>query len=72
MEFFAPFMPCSIRIILDESNRPSGKADVEFKTHEEAEAAMSRDKSNMSKSMNSDLNLYQLAINCFSFRTPIY
>lgn len=52
IEFFAPIMPCSIKILFDESNRPSGKADVEFKTHEEAELAMKKDKSNMRKSFN--------------------
>ncbi|XP_074594967.1 heterogeneous nuclear ribonucleoprotein F-like isoform X1 [Brevipalpus obovatus] len=47
IDFFAPYEPVTIRVLFDESGRPSGKADVEFKTHEEAEGAMSKDNSNM-------------------------
>lgn len=46
-KFFRPFMPIYICILFDDSGRPSGEADVEFGTHEEAEGAMTKDKSNM-------------------------
>ncbi|XP_015590172.1 heterogeneous nuclear ribonucleoprotein H2 [Cephus cinctus] len=47
-DFFRPVVPVNIRIILENSGRASGEADVEFATHEEAVKAMSKDKSHMS------------------------
>ncbi|KAK0093599.1 hypothetical protein PV326_013136 [Microctonus aethiopoides] len=47
-DFFRPIAPVNIRIILENSGRASGEADVEFATHEEAVKAMSKDKSHMS------------------------
>ncbi|XP_033230351.1 heterogeneous nuclear ribonucleoprotein H-like [Belonocnema kinseyi] len=47
-DFFRPLAPVNIRIILENSGRASGEADVEFATHEEAVKAMSKDKSHMS------------------------
>ncbi|XP_020290011.1 heterogeneous nuclear ribonucleoprotein H2-like isoform X3 [Pseudomyrmex gracilis] len=47
-DFFRPLQPISVRIILENGGRPSGEADVEFATHEEAVKAMSKDKSHMS------------------------
>lgn len=35
-------MPINIRIILENSGRASGEADVEFGSHEEAAKAMSK------------------------------
>ena len=46
-DFFRPLNPVNIRIIMDNSDRPSGEADVEFANHEDAVRAMSKDKSNM-------------------------
>lgn len=34
--------PVNVRIILENGGRPSGEADVEFATHEEAVKAMSK------------------------------
>ncbi|XP_076234436.1 heterogeneous nuclear ribonucleoprotein glorund isoform X2 [Calliopsis andreniformis] len=47
-DFFRPIEPVNVRIILENGGRPSGEADVEFATHEEAVKAMSKDKSHMS------------------------
>ena len=46
-DFFRPLNPVDIRIIMDNSDRPSGEADVGFSNHEDAVRAMSKDKSNM-------------------------
>ncbi|KAL0132895.1 hypothetical protein PUN28_000552 [Cardiocondyla obscurior] len=47
-DFFRPIEPVNVRIILENGGRPSGEADVEFATHEEALKAMCKDKSHMS------------------------
>lgn len=47
-DFFRPIEPVNVRIIFENGGRPSGEADVEFATHEEAMKAMSKDKSHMS------------------------
>jgi hypothetical protein len=39
-QFFRPIEPVNVRIILENGGRPSGEADVEFATHEEAVKAM--------------------------------
>uniref|UniRef100_A0A1B6K0Z2 RRM domain-containing protein n=1 Tax=Homalodisca liturata TaxID=320908 RepID=A0A1B6K0Z2_9HEMI len=46
-DFFRPVNPVNIRIVYDDNGRPSGEADVEFSTHEDALRAMSKDKSHM-------------------------
>nr|BAN20945.1 heterogeneous nuclear ribonucleoprotein F [Riptortus pedestris] len=46
-EFFRPIIPVSIRILYDNSGRPSGEADVEFSCHDDAVKAMAKDKSHM-------------------------
>ncbi|XP_014480702.1 PREDICTED: heterogeneous nuclear ribonucleoprotein H2 isoform X2 [Dinoponera quadriceps] len=47
-DFFRPTEPVNVRIIMENGGRPSGEADVEFATHEEAVKAMCKDKSHMS------------------------
>ncbi|KYN33681.1 Heterogeneous nuclear ribonucleoprotein F [Trachymyrmex septentrionalis] len=47
-DFFRPIEPVNVRIILENGGRPSGEADVEFATQEEALKAMCKDKSHMS------------------------
>ncbi|XP_022253394.1 heterogeneous nuclear ribonucleoprotein H3-like isoform X2 [Limulus polyphemus] len=47
VDFFRPLMPIGAQILYDKRGRPSGEADVEFATHEEAVKAMSRDKARM-------------------------
>lgn len=42
MQFFRPLNPVNINIIMDSSNRPSGEADIEFATHDDAVKAMSK------------------------------
>lgn len=45
--FFAPLSPVSVHIEVGPDGRVTGEADVEFATHEEAVAAMSKDRANM-------------------------
>lgn len=46
-EFFRPLQPINIRMLMDETGRSSGEADVEFGSHDEAVRAMNKDKANM-------------------------
>ncbi|GFT04100.1 heterogeneous nuclear ribonucleoprotein H [Trichonephila clavipes] len=48
-DFFRPLniSPISVRLRNDRNGRPSGEADVEFATHEDAVKAMTKDKANM-------------------------
>lgn len=39
-QFFRPIEPVNVRIIMENAGRPSGEADVEFASHEEALKAM--------------------------------
>lgn len=48
-EFFRPLLPINVRILMDDTGRVSGEAEVEFGTHEEAVRAMNKDKANMRK-----------------------
>uniref|UniRef100_A0A8C5KLJ7 Heterogeneous nuclear ribonucleoprotein F-like n=1 Tax=Jaculus jaculus TaxID=51337 RepID=A0A8C5KLJ7_JACJA len=45
--FFSPLNPVRVPIEIGPDGRATGKPDVEFATHEEAVAAMSKDKANM-------------------------
>lgn len=46
-DFFRPLNPVHISLGTEPSGRASGKADVQFATHEDAVEAMKKDKSNM-------------------------
>ena len=47
-QFFAPLNPVDIRFIHDQdTGRVKGECDVDFATHNDAEAAMQNDKKNM-------------------------
>ncbi|CAL4166366.1 unnamed protein product, partial [Meganyctiphanes norvegica] len=46
-DFFRPLNTVNIEICYDKSGRPSGEADIEFATHEDAVEAMSKHKCNM-------------------------
>ncbi len=46
---FSPLNPVRVHIEVGPDGRVTGEADVEFATHEDAVAAMSKDKSNMRK-----------------------
>lgn len=53
MQFFAPLNPVDIRFAHDPSTgRVKGECDVDFSTHNDAEAAMQKDKQNMGKFYN--------------------
>ncbi|MEE6488157.1 hypothetical protein FKM82_015147 [Ascaphus truei] len=45
--FFSPLNPIRVHIDIGADGRATGEADVEFATHEDAVAAMSKDKNNM-------------------------
>uniref|UniRef100_A0A5F4WBH7 RRM domain-containing protein n=1 Tax=Callithrix jacchus TaxID=9483 RepID=A0A5F4WBH7_CALJA len=45
--FFSPLNPIRVHIDIGADGRATGEADVEFVTHEDAVAAMSKDKNNM-------------------------
>lgn len=47
--FFSPLNPIRVHIDIGADGRATGEADVEFVTHEDAVAAMSKDKNNMRK-----------------------
>ncbi|XP_022207494.2 heterogeneous nuclear ribonucleoprotein H isoform X2 [Nilaparvata lugens] len=46
-DFFRPINPVNIRLLCDDNGRPSGEADVEFLSRDDAVRAMSKDKGNM-------------------------
>ena len=48
-QFFAPINPVEVRLLYEESGRPKGECDVDWATHNDAEAAMLKDKQNMGK-----------------------
>nr|CAD7590656.1 unnamed protein product [Timema genevievae] len=47
LQFFRPVVPINIKLLTDNTGRPSGEADVEFSTHEDTTKAMSKNKTNM-------------------------
>ncbi|KAG7273462.1 hypothetical protein CRUP_032710 [Coryphaenoides rupestris] len=47
LQFFSPLNPVRVHVEVGHDGRVTGEADVEFATHEDAVAAMSKDKANM-------------------------
>ena len=47
--FFSPLIPQSVEIMFDDYGRPTGEAMVSFVSHEDAVAAMKKDRENMRK-----------------------
>uniref|UniRef100_UPI00358E8EEE heterogeneous nuclear ribonucleoprotein H-like n=1 Tax=Myxine glutinosa TaxID=7769 RepID=UPI00358E8EEE len=47
IEFFAPLNPVKVHIEYEPNGRATGEADVDFTSHEDAVAAMSKDKAHM-------------------------
>lgn len=46
-KFFVPLNPLRVNIDVTPNGKPTGEADVEFRCHEDAVAAMSKDKNHM-------------------------
>ncbi len=42
LQFFLPLTPINVNIIYERAGRPSGEANVEFETYEDASQAMSK------------------------------
>lgn len=51
-QFFSPLTPVRVEFEFAPNGRPTGEANVDFKTHSDAVEAMSRHKKNMRKYMN--------------------
>lgn len=47
LQFFSPLIPVKINFEYGSDGRLTGEADVEFATHEDAVAAMSKDRAHM-------------------------
>lgn len=52
--FFSPLVPQNVEIMFDDYGRPTGEAMVSFVSHEDAVAAMKKDREHMRKSKISD------------------
>lgn len=48
-QFFSPIQPVRVNFEFGTNGRPSGEANVDFATHQEAMEAMKKHKSNMRK-----------------------
>lgn len=48
-QFFAPLNPVRVHIDVGPNGKSTGEADVEFRSHEDAVSAMSKDKNHMRK-----------------------
>lgn len=46
-QFFSPLIPLRVHIDVAPNGKSTGEADVEFRSHEDAVAAMSKDKNHM-------------------------
>lgn len=67
-EFFKPLRPIRVQMLIDNIGRPSGEANVEFASHDEAAKAMNKDKANMGKSSGGCCLLFV----CLSLYKSIY
>jgi len=47
LQFFSPLNPVLVTIQYNEEGRPSGEADVDFSSHQEANMAMKKQKALM-------------------------
>lgn len=41
-QFFRPLIPINVQIMYERNGRPSGEANVEFETYEDANRAMAK------------------------------
>jgi len=48
-QFLAPLLPAEVRMLSEEGGKPKGECDVDFNSHSDAVAAMSKNKQNMGR-----------------------
>lgn len=71
-QFFAPLNPVRVHIDVGPNGKSTGEADVEFRSHENAVSAMSKDKNHMRKfSFPNEWHITVLMFVCFLYH-PIY
>ena len=51
LQFFSPLVPVNVEFEFNEAGRPTGEANVDFSTHQEALDAMKKHKCNMGRSL---------------------
>ena len=49
-QFFSPLVPVKVEFEYNSAGKPTGEANVDFSTHQEAKEAMKKHKANMRKS----------------------
>lgn len=59
LQFFSPLVPVKVEFEFNNQGRPTGEANVDFSTHQEAKEAMKKHKANMRMYMSLTGYLFQ-------------